>query len=226
MEKCMVCKEEECDILIQRTGHYHKDCLNEYDLSCLNVRDEIETDQESTDQEKDTDCLICNMECDTLLPNGGYCHEECLMEWFDENKLNKINDNLYEFTSEYDSDLNILSENDIKCIDIAYKRQEIDKIFREVNHSYSKKAYDIFKYMLNNNMIIKNIKNIKSDQEKLKNHYLINNEECKIRDECIGHKSSYRTGRCGGNRCDDCGGYMGGCMSKFEHCCCYDLIEK
>lgn len=205
MKECIICEQEECDILIKRPGYYHKDCLNECECEC------------------EFECLICNMECDTLLPFGGYCHEDCLIEWFDKKKLDVINDDLYEFINTYDSKLNILSENDIKLIDIAYKIKEketIDDIFFQVNHSCSKKASDIFRYMLNKNMIIQNVK---SDIKNEKN-VNVNNEQCKIRDECIGHKSSYKTGRCGGSICDDCGNYSGICMSTFEHCCCYNLI--
>jgi len=96
----------------------------------------------------------------------------------------------------------------------------IDDIFFEIMHSNSTKSSEIFRYMLNRNMIKKR----KLNFQDLTNYD--NDTECKIRIECIGHKSSTKTGRCGGDICNDCNKYIGRCMTDFQHCCCYVLNLK
>lgn len=170
------------------------------------------------------ECNICDKECNTMIPRGGYYHEECLSSWF----LSKEYENLdiEDFVNNYENDSKILLKNEINFINKAYSHKLdndiISDIFHEVNHTSSHKSNAIFRVMLENNMIKKNnYENVISNKIKVNNV----NIECKIRPECIGHTCNESSGRCcKWYLCNSCNKTSGGrCMNRFEHCCCYIL---
>jgi hypothetical protein len=173
-------------------------------------------------------CEICNKSCKEVFPCDHYYHEKCLDIWRLEKQEEELEDRLYYYdclVDDFLDDTDSLLTSEKKYLQKTYKYRQDLYIFETIVeyclNSGSDKSNIIFKFMIDNGMIVENtqdrykLSTSKKEKENI--------ESCKVRDECVGHKSSYTTGRCGGSICDDCGYYSGQCMSSFSHCCCYKM---
>lgn len=167
-------------------------------------------------------CSLCNSDSGEIIqyPNDIYYHSDCISSWLEKEKEKEEDFDIEEFLNETDT----LTEKDKLFIKKQFIQRHynyvFDNILDAVFSSSSDKSNEIFDYIIENNMIIKNKPtyryvggNEKKPQEKV--------VSCKIREQCKSHTSSFRTGRCGGDICDDCGYYSCECMGDFCHCCCF-----
>lgn len=164
-------------------------------------------------------CSLCDNDSGEIIqyPNDDYYHSDCISRWLIENEEDF---DIEEFLNE----TNTLTEKDKLRIKKEFIRREDNYVFDNLLHmvmtSDSDISNEIFDYMIINNMIIKNnpTSRYTGGHEKKPQEKVIS---CKIREQCKSHTSSFRTGRCGGDICDDCGYYSGMCMTNFCHCCCF-----